>query len=165
MRTFQNAKMPRPKPYDKRFFKPDGSKYGFPGPYGDEFAGQANLPTGRHIPFPGAQFRPGIGLTGGLLCWMRMTTKTVSQNRTWPRQFLKDFEQTGTALWFYLYLLTWMNPKTGYVRTTFARASREIGVSSVALKAWLEQLEGEGYLRDESLDSKMVVAILLFSRQ
>ena len=90
-----------------------------------------------------------------------MAPNTTTSRRTWPKLFLKDFERTGTALWFFLYLMTWIDPRTGYVRTTFKRASGEIGVSVVRLKSWLEQLETEGYLKDESMDSKMVVKIRL----
>lgn len=90
-----------------------------------------------------------------------MTAHTTKSPRTWPGQFLQDFERTGTALWFYLYLLTWAEPETGCVRTTFNRASREIGVSAVRLKAWLEQLEREGYLQDESPNGTMIVRVKL----
>ena len=82
-------------------------------------------------------------------------------SRTWPRQFLSDFEQTGPALWLYLYLLTWADPRTGTVRGSFRRMATQIGVSAVTLRGWLEQLEGEGYLKDESLDGKLVVKINL----
>ena len=41
------------------------------------------------------------------------------------------------------------------------RTAEEIGVSVVELKCWLEQLEMEGYLRDESLNSKLIVQIVL----
>ena len=81
--------------------------------------------------------------------------------RTWPGLFLKDFEQTGPALWFFLYLLTRVNPRTGCVRTRFRRVAEEIGVSAVKLRGWVEQLEQEGYLRDESWDGKMVVRVEL----
>ena len=90
-----------------------------------------------------------------------MATSTTTSRRTWPRLFLKDFERTGTALWFFLYLLTWLNPRTGCFRGSFERVSGEIGVSVVEIKRWLEQLEGEGYLKDESMDSKMVVKVIL----
>ena len=81
--------------------------------------------------------------------------------RTWPGQFLSDFEQTGPALWFYLYLLTWRDSKAGTVRGSFRRMAAKIGVSAVTLKQWLEQLEGEGYLKDESTNGKLVVKINL----
>lgn len=81
--------------------------------------------------------------------------------RTWPGQFLSDFEQTGPALWFFLYLLTWRDPGTGTVRGSFRRMAAEIGVSAVTLQQWLEQLEGEGYLRDESTNGKLIVKIPL----
>jgi len=90
-----------------------------------------------------------------------MATHSPTSHRTWPRLFLEDFERTGTALWFFLYLLTWMNPKTDCVQTTFGRASKEIGVSVLRLKSWLEQLEKEGYLRDESLDGNIIARICL----
>lgn len=80
-------------------------------------------------------------------------------NKSWPRQFLANFERTGEALLFYLFLLTRVDPKTGYFRGSFRRVGEDIGVSEMALRRWLEQLEGEGYLRDESLNGKMVVNI------
>lgn len=80
-------------------------------------------------------------------------------NKTWPRQFLADFERTGEALLFYLFLLTRMDPKTGYFQGSFRRVAEEIGVSEVEVRRWLEQLEGEGYLRDESLNGEMVVKV------
>ena len=88
-----------------------------------------------------------------------MVTHPTTTPRTWPRQFLADFERTGPALWFYIYLLTHRNPKTGCVRCSFRKAGAEIGVSTVTLKEWLSQLEREGYLKDESLDGKMAVRI------
>ena len=81
--------------------------------------------------------------------------------RTWPKQFLQDFEQQGQALWFYLYMLTRMNPKTRYFRASFKQIAEEISVSVVELKRWLEQLEQEGYLQEESLDSKLIVRLEL----
>lgn len=90
-----------------------------------------------------------------------MSIAPPARPRTWPRQFLSDFEQTGPALWFYLYLLTWGDSRTGTVRASFRRMAEEIGVSAVTLKQWLEQLEGEGYLKDESLNGELVVKINL----
>ena len=90
-----------------------------------------------------------------------MATHIKTLSRTWPRLFLQDFEQQGQALWFYLYILTRMNPQTGCFRVPFKQVAAEIGVSAVTLKAWLEQLEQEGYLQDESLDSKLIVRIEL----
>lgn len=90
-----------------------------------------------------------------------MAEHTTTLPRTWPGQFLSDFEQTGPALWFYLYLLTWGDPRTSTVRGSFRRIAAEIGVSAMTLKQWLEQLEEEGYLRDESLNGKLIVKILL----
>jgi len=88
-----------------------------------------------------------------------MTRRETIQIHTWPQQFLADFERTGPALWFYIYLLTHRNPKTGCVRGSFRKVAAEIGVSTVTLQEWLSQLEQEGYLKDESLDSKMAVRI------
>ena len=79
--------------------------------------------------------------------------------KVWPRQFLADFDRTGEALLFYLFLLTRMDPETGYFQGSFRRAAEEIGVSEVEVRRWLEQLEAEGYVRDESLNGKMVVRI------
>ena len=86
-----------------------------------------------------------------------MAEQITIYSRTWPKEFLADFELVGQALWFYLYLLTRVNPRTGYFRAPFGRVAEEIGVSIPELKCWLEQLEEEGYLRDESLDGKMIV--------
>lgn len=86
-----------------------------------------------------------------------MAQHNTTLPRTWPRQFLSDFEQTGPALWFYLYLLAHRDPRTDAVRGSFRRMAAEIGVSTVTLRQWLEQLEGEGYLKDESLDGKLRV--------
>ena len=86
---------------------------------------------------------------------------TIYPPRLWPQQFLADFERTGEALWFYLYLLTRMDPEAGNCRAPFEAMAEEIGVSVEPLKQWLEQLEGEGYLKDESLDGKLVVKINL----
>ena len=88
-----------------------------------------------------------------------MAEQLTIYSRTWPRQFLADFERTGSALWFYLYILTRVDARTGYFRASFVRVGEEVGVSVVELKRWLEQLEQEGYLADESLDSKMVVRV------
>ena len=90
-----------------------------------------------------------------------MTAQAKISSRTWPGLFLKDFARTGTALWFFLYILTRMNPRTGCFRTRFKRVAEEIGVSTVKLRGWLEQLEQEGYLKDESWDGKMIVRIAL----
>ena len=90
-----------------------------------------------------------------------MEKHTKNTPRTWPRLFLEDFEQTGSALWFYLYILTRMDPKIGCFRGSFGRVAEEIGVSVVELRCWLEQLEEEEYLRDESLDGRMVVVVSL----
>jgi hypothetical protein len=90
-----------------------------------------------------------------------MAARTTTPSRTWPRQFLSDFERTGEALWLYLYLLTWRDPRTGYVRGSFRKTAARIGVSVVQIRRWLEQLEGEGYLKDESLDGRMIVKIKL----
>ena len=90
-----------------------------------------------------------------------MAEQLTIYSRAWPRQFLGDFERTGSALWFYLYILTRVNPETGCFRASFMRVGEEVGVSVVELKRWLEQLEDEGYLRDESLDGKMVVRVEL----
>ncbi len=87
----------------------------------------------------------------------QMTEQLTIYSRLWPRQFLADFEQSGEALWFFLYLLTRANPETGYCRAPFEAMAEELGVSVETLKQWLEQLEGEGYLRDESLNGEMVV--------
>lgn len=78
--------------------------------------------------------------------------------RPWPRQFLADFERTGEALLFYLFLLTRMDPATGYFRGAFEAVAAEIGVSVVEVRKWLEQLEREGYLEDGSLDGMMIVS-------
>ncbi len=90
-----------------------------------------------------------------------MVEQLTIYSRTWSQQFLADFEQVGTALWLYLYLLTRRNPKTGYVRGSFVRVAEELGVSVVELRQWLEQLEQERYLVDESLDGRMVVRLEL----
>ena len=88
-----------------------------------------------------------------------MAKHVTTSPRTWPGLFLADFEEQGSALWFYLYLLTRMNPETGYFRSSFLRIAEDVGVSVVKLKHWLELLEEEGYLRDESLDGRMVVMV------
>ena len=88
-----------------------------------------------------------------------MTEQLTIYSRLWPLQFLADFERTGEALWFFLYLLTRMNPETGYCRASFESMAEEIGVSVETLKQWLEQLEGEGYLKDESLDGTLSVCL------
>ena len=90
-------------------------------------------------------------------------TKDTIQNpsQTWPREFLAEFERIGVAIWLFIYLLTRMNPRTRYVRARFQHISEELGVSTIDLKNWLEQLEQEGYLKDESLNSKMIVYIIL----
>jgi len=62
-------------------------------------------------------------------------------------------------LWFFLYLLTWIDPKTGRFRASYKRISENIGVSIATLKIWLEQLEEEGYVQDESLDGMIVVYV------
>lgn len=80
--------------------------------------------------------------------------------KVWPRQFLADFERTGEALLFYLFLLTRMDSATGYFQGSFRRVAEEIGVSVEEVRRWLEQLEGEGYVRDEGLDGEMVVKIM-----
>ncbi len=90
-----------------------------------------------------------------------MTEQLTIYSRLWPQQFLADFERTGEALWFFLYLLTWRDPKSGYVRGSFRKTAAKIGVSAVQIRRWLEQLEGEGYLKDESLDGKLVVRLRL----
>lgn len=89
-----------------------------------------------------------------------MTEQLTIYSRLWPWQFLADFERTGEALWFFLYLLTRANPETGYCRAPFEAMAEEIGVSVETLKQWLEQLE-EGYLKDESLNGELVVKINL----
>ena len=86
-----------------------------------------------------------------------MADHTTTSSRTWPRLFLKDFERTGTALWLYLFLLTRANPRTGCFRDSPKRVAQELGVSMPALQQWVEQLEQEGYVRDESLNGVMVV--------
>jgi hypothetical protein len=88
-----------------------------------------------------------------------MAEQLTIYSRLWPRQFLSDFERTGEALLFYLFLLTRANPSTGYFRGSFRRVAAEIGVSVVEIRGWLERLEREGYLRDESLDGRMVVRV------
>ena len=90
-----------------------------------------------------------------------MAKYRTTSPRTWPSLFLADFEQQGSALWFYLYLLTRIDPETSYFRAPFSRIAEEIGVSVVELKHWLEQLEQEGYLQDESLDGKLIVRVEL----
>ena len=90
-------------------------------------------------------------------------TKDTMQNpsQTWPREFLAEFDRIGVAIWLFIYLLTRMNPRTGYVRIPFQHISEDLGVSTIDLKQWLEHLEQEGYLKDESLNSKMIVYIIL----
>ena len=88
-----------------------------------------------------------------------MAEQMTIYSKVWPHQFLADFERTGEALLFYLFLLTRMDTKTGYFRGSFQQVAEEIGVSVVKLKQWLEQLEREGYLRDESLDGRMVICM------
>jgi hypothetical protein len=90
-----------------------------------------------------------------------MAEQLTIYSRLWPGQFLTDFEQTGEALWFFLYLLTRANPETGYCHASFEAMAEEIGVSVETLKLWLEQLEGEGYLKDEGLNGELVVKIPL----
>lgn len=77
----------------------------------------------------------------------------------WPQEFLAEYERIGEAVWFFLYLLTRQNPENGYVRGSFTRMAGELGVSMVMLKQWLERLEYEGYVKDESLDGRMVVRV------
>ena len=90
-----------------------------------------------------------------------MVEQLTIYSRTWPQEFLADFEQVGTGLWLYLYLLTRRNPNSEYVRGSFERVGEELGVSVVKLKEWLEQLEEEGYVVDESLDGVLVVKVEL----
>jgi biotin operon repressor len=90
-----------------------------------------------------------------------MSEQLTIYSRTWPQQFLADFERTGIGLWLYLYLLTRQEPNSGYVRGSFERIGGELGVSVVELKKWLEQLEEEGYVVDESLNGVLVVRLEL----
>ena len=80
-------------------------------------------------------------------------------SKTWPQEFLAEYERIGEAVWFFLFLLVRVDPKSGYFRASFGRIAEETGVSVVKLKQWLERLEREGYLRDESWDGKMVVKV------
>jgi hypothetical protein len=86
-----------------------------------------------------------------------MAEQMTIYSRTWPQQFLSDYERIGEATWLFLFLIVRADPKTGYFRMPFRRVAEEIGVSVVKLKEWLERLEEEGFLRDESLHGKMVV--------
>lgn len=52
-----------------------------------------------------------------------------------------------------------MDQETGYFRESAKRVASEIGVSTVQLVEWLERLEADGYLKDESLNGKMVVKV------
>ena len=88
-----------------------------------------------------------------------MTKDDTQHLRTWPRQFLAEFERIGVPIWLFIYLLTRMDSRTRYVRAPFQHISEELGVSTVEIKKWLEQLDGEGFVRDESLDGKMVVYV------
>ena len=90
-----------------------------------------------------------------------MPEQTKTPPRSWPASFLQDFERTGTALWFFLYLVTRMDHKTQYFQAQFWRVADEIGVSVPEIRCWLEQLEREGYVLDESFNTKMNVRIAL----
>jgi len=81
-------------------------------------------------------------------------------SRTWPGKFLADYNRTGESIWLFLFLLVRADPETGYFRASFRRVAEETGVSVVKLKQWLEQLEGEGYVRDESLNNKLIVRLV-----
>jgi hypothetical protein len=89
-----------------------------------------------------------------------MEEQLTIYSRTWPRQFLAEYERIGEALWFFLWLLTRVEPESGYFRSSFERVAEETGVGAVQLKYWLERLEREGYLVDESLDGKLVVRVV-----
>jgi len=54
-----------------------------------------------------------------------------------------------------------MDPKTGCFRASYKPISEKIGVSTAQLRSWLEQLEVEGYLKDESLNDKIIVHVFL----
>lgn len=88
-----------------------------------------------------------------------MAEQLTIYSRIWPQEFLAEYERIGELVWFFLYLLTRRNPQTGYVRGSFVRMAEELGVSTVLLKQWLERLEYEGYVVDESLDGRMVVKV------
>ena len=88
-----------------------------------------------------------------------MSKQLTIYSRIWPHHFLAEYERIGEAVWFFLYLLTRRNPENGYVRGSFVRMAGELGVSAVMLKQWLERLEYEGYVKDESLDGRMVVKV------
>ena len=88
-----------------------------------------------------------------------MADQLTIYSRTWPQQFLAEYERIGEAVWFFLFLLVRVDPEAGYFRASFRRVAEETGVSVVKLKQWLERLEEEGFLRDESLDGRMVVKV------
>jgi len=90
-----------------------------------------------------------------------MPEQLTIYSRTWPKSFLADYNRIGESIWLFLFLLVRADPETGYFRASFRRVAEETGVSVVKLKQWLEQLEQEGYLVDESLDSKMIVRVEL----
>lgn len=86
-----------------------------------------------------------------------MAEQLTIYSRIWPQQFLAEYERIGEALWFFLFLLTRIDPGSRRFRSSFQRVAEETGVSAVMLKQWLERLEQEGYVKDESLDGRMVV--------
>ena len=88
-----------------------------------------------------------------------MSEPLTIYSRTWPRHFLADYERIGEALWLFLWLLTRADPASWYFRGSFEHVAEEIGMGVVQLTYWLERLEREGYLADESLDGKMVVKV------
>lgn len=92
-----------------------------------------------------------------------MPEQLTIYSRIWPQQFLVEYERIGESVWFFLFILVRVDPEAGYFRASFRRVSEEIGVSAVLLKQWLERLEQEGYLKDESWDGKMVVKVGLGS--
>ena len=88
-----------------------------------------------------------------------MAEQLTIYSHIWPQQFLSEYERIGDALWLFLFLLVRVDPETGYFRGSFSQIAEETGVSAVKLKQWLERLEHEGYVRDESLDGRMVVRV------
>ena len=80
----------------------------------------------------------------------------------WITETLRHYDTLGKHCWFLLYLLTKADPTTGSVSCHFAPISEELGVAEAMLKQWIDVLEVQGYLKDESWNHLLRVQIIGF---
>lgn len=71
----------------------------------------------------------------------------------------KHYKAMGSAVWLFLYLLTYANRTTGKLFRKRSTIANDLGLSLRTINRWLQTLKQKGYIETQHSERSLVISI------